>query len=207
MSFDQTWEEIHSGNHPGWPDKWGITPDPRVLEFANKLKPRSKILDLGTGRGAQAFGMAELGFVVEGIDGSESGIRDCIDRKTSEDLNFIVGDVVSLPYKENSFDAAVECVVFQHLSSFYEFEKAVMEVLRVLKPGGRLFSLTAADDYDVSIPSPPVITATETEIKMLYSSFTDLSYSKTSHISTRYGRIVSWWQIEARKPLANGFNG
>jgi ubiquinone/menaquinone biosynthesis C-methylase UbiE len=200
MSIDHMWETIHSGRDARWPNGWGKEPESYVIEFARGLDKGSRILDLGTGAGAQAFGMAKLGLTVEGIDGSESAIKSCLDRKV-DNTNFVVGDVVSLPYEDNSFDAVVDCVVLQHVASFDNFEKALSEILRVLKPGGLFFSLTASDSYNINIPPRPERTLTEVEVKVLYSCFDDLSFIKTSHVSKKYG-LVSWWRIEAKKPLA-----
>jgi ubiquinone/menaquinone biosynthesis C-methylase UbiE len=195
VNFDITWEKTHSER------QWGIEPEPQVIEFAEHNIPfGSKILDLGTGAGAQAFGLAKLGFEVEGLDVSESAIKRCLERKTNEKINFTVGDVINLPYQDNLFDAAVDCVVFQHLS-LEDLEKALGEVLRILRPGGLFLSLAATDDYDLTLPSPaPVRPITANQIVQFYHSFEYLSFTKTSHPS-RWGTIVSWWQIETKKSL------
>ncbi|MFL9939494.1 glycosyltransferase [Paraburkholderia graminis] len=52
----------------------------------------------------------------------------------------LVADAHVLPFDDNSFDAAIVMNAFEH---FHEPDKAAAELLRVLKPGGRLLIHTA----------------------------------------------------------------
>lgn len=187
---------------------WGRDPDPRVIAFIDRHKP-SRVLDLGTGYGAQAFEMAKMGCRVDAIEASNLAVVRCLlrkneelDRSSYDRLNLSIGDVTELPYAEDTFQAAVEVAVFQHLS-WEAGIAAISEALRVIEPGGRFLSLTAADDYDLAaIPSPsPTRTMTEAEVQAFYRGFTDLCYRRVRHVDG-LNRTVSWWHIEGRKPHA-----
>jgi ubiquinone/menaquinone biosynthesis C-methylase UbiE len=47
-------------------------------------------------------------------------------------------DSLHLPYRAGSFDAAICIAVLHHLSSWERRRAGVVEMLRVLRPGGRL---------------------------------------------------------------------
>lgn len=203
-SFDPAWEKTHAER------EWGTIPEPRVIEFMERQWPHKaqrrtvRVLDLGTGAGAQAFGLAKLGFVATGVDRSAAAIFRCLKRRKEVDdgymIEFKCRNVTDLCFYPALFDAVIDCVTLQHLG-WDNARKAVREAIYVLKPGGWFLSLAAADDYDLSIPSPsPVRTIAEDKIGDLYEGFRDVTYDRTSHVSRR-GHKVSWWQIEAKKSI------
>ena len=48
-----------------------------------------------------------------------------------------MADCLLLPYKDNSFDAAISIAVIHHLSTQERRKRAISEILRILKTGGR----------------------------------------------------------------------
>jgi ubiquinone/menaquinone biosynthesis C-methylase UbiE len=104
------------------------------------LEPRAgkKILDVGTGTGVLIHGLAPLidpGGEVVGLDLSQTMVDEAIKRADGlpGKLTFMKGDVNGLQFKDNTFDAAMSSIVFQHLS---DPGTALMEMVRVTKPGG-----------------------------------------------------------------------
>lgn len=57
----------------------------------------------------------------------------------SSDLDYVV-DAHAMPFEDNTFDFVYSLAVFEHLHSPWV---AAKEILRVLKPGGRVYVLTA----------------------------------------------------------------
>jgi SAM-dependent methyltransferase len=55
------------------------------------------------------------------------------------------GDITSMPFKTESFDAAVSSYMFDHLGK--NKLKALKEMLRVIKPGGRFLLIVAVRGY------------------------------------------------------------
>jgi SAM-dependent methyltransferase len=96
----------------------------------------SKILDVGCGTGrhlALFDGSNEL----HGLDLSESMLAEAAVKNPS--AKFCSGSADSLPYPDGTFDVVMSSRVLQHLK---DQKKAVSEMARVLKPGGRLVLLS-----------------------------------------------------------------
>lgn len=112
------------------------------IEFSYSLheyKGRSsqRVLDVGCGNGYVLSRYAKEGAEVYGIDVTQTGIELCRRRfaLNSLDGNFLVGSAEDLPYPSNTFDVVCSMGVLHHTP---DTERAVGEVFRVLKPGGRL---------------------------------------------------------------------
>ncbi|WP_291842483.1 class I SAM-dependent methyltransferase [Bradyrhizobium sp.] len=96
-----------------------------------------KLLDVGCGDGAIAFGLAQQGATVTALDADPSMIAAARVREKNEAtrVQFVEGDAESLPFGDATFDVVVAVTV---LCFVQDAERAVKEIARVLKPGGRL---------------------------------------------------------------------
>lgn len=99
------------------------------------------ILESGCGFGANLWMLSREGFSVWGIDSSATGLSFCqtILNLWNVQANLTLGDMTVLSYASASFDAIVDVVSMQHLT-WLQHELALVEVFRVLKPGGLFFS-------------------------------------------------------------------
>ena len=98
-------------------------------QAAEKLNPGS-VLDLGSGTGASYTDL--INFDVTALDPDEQMLSlNNFEKK-------VVGKGEELPFKENSFDNVLCCFVWRNVS---DTEKALSEVYRVLKPGGKFILL------------------------------------------------------------------
>lgn len=72
-------------------------PYPELIRFFTGLPKHGKLLDLGCGQGRDALALAKMGYEVTGIDHSEVGIRQMVQKAEAEGLkiNGIVGDIYS----------------------------------------------------------------------------------------------------------------
>jgi ubiquinone/menaquinone biosynthesis C-methylase UbiE len=102
----------------------------------------SRVLDLATGPGYVAARAAERGASVVGVDVAPAMVQ--LAREMHPGLDFREADGEALPFEDGSFDAVVSNFVVPHLG---RHERVVSELVRVLKPGGRL-SLTTWDNPD-----------------------------------------------------------
>jgi len=101
-----------------------------VEKFAKSLPEDSLVLDAGAGEGKYRRYFKHCKVV---------GIDNCVGDSSWDYSSLdVVGDIHSLPFKNNCFDAIVCIVVFEHLSNPF---KAMKELSRVLKEGGKLFAV------------------------------------------------------------------
>ncbi len=115
--------------------------DPEYTEqilplIATELIDAPTVLDIGTGEGQVARVLAGQGSAVVGLDPFPAQIVTAVDRAGGP--NYLIGAAASLPFAAGSFDAAVACLVFEHID---EVDEAIGEVARVVKAGGRFVFL------------------------------------------------------------------
>lgn len=84
----------------------------------------TRILAWASGQGAHAYG----------VDISEPVVRQARTAFHGDALRCAVSDVRDLPFRDASFDAVYSMGTIEH---FDETERAVAEIARVLRPGGR----------------------------------------------------------------------
>jgi len=95
-------------------------------------------LDVGCGQGWYAARMRELGYHVSGIDTSAAQVARAAAHLRDSAL-VGVGSALSIPAADASYDFVYTINVLHHLPSIADQRHAFAELLRVLRPGGRLF--------------------------------------------------------------------
>ncbi|MEA2479924.1 MAG: hypothetical protein QOJ07_1846 [Thermoleophilaceae bacterium] len=125
----------------------GMAEEQRIARLLLGLSPRDGVLDVacGTGRFTRDFGRAvgPDGLSV-GLDASETMLRRAVSdtrRAGLDQVAFVRGDVVDMPFRDASFDA-VCC--FAAMNLFAEPMAALDSMTRVLTPGGRIAMFTSA---------------------------------------------------------------
>jgi ubiquinone/menaquinone biosynthesis C-methylase UbiE len=112
------------------------------IDFSYKLQEyknfsKKKVLDVGCGNGYVLKNYAKEGAQVYGVDITPASIDLCKKRFNLNNIsgNFQVANAEELPFPDNYFDCVSSMGVLHHVPNT---EKAVSEIFRVLKPGGRL---------------------------------------------------------------------
>lgn len=95
------------------------------------------VLDVGCGTGNYTIELAKRGADVIGIDSSEEMLAWARIKAQKADIeaSFMAADATNLPFPDSSFDIVISNGLLCFLK---EPEKALIEMRRVLKPGGRL---------------------------------------------------------------------
>jgi len=99
---------------------------------------RGLALDLAAGNGEFAVQLALRGFRVIAVDIDVAALVGARDSDT-QDIKWIGGDATALPFADGSFDVIVCNSALEHVA---DERRAVGEIRRVLKPGGRLILTT-----------------------------------------------------------------
>ena len=99
-----------------------------------------RVLDVATGTGNAALLAARGGASAVGVDLAERLLEVARAAAAAEslDASFVAGDAAALPFEDDAFDAAVSVfgVIFADAST------AARELVRVVKPGGRIVVTT-----------------------------------------------------------------
>lgn len=104
--------------------------------FSNK-----KVLDIGCGWGVNSSLIAQVAKSVMAVDIKE---RPNWKQKTTKLLKFKVADVLSLPFKDSSFDVAYARNLIHHVDNPL---LALKEMKRVVKPNGKII-IAEANRYN-----------------------------------------------------------
>ena len=101
-----------------------------ILSLLIPIKGK-KVLDVGCGTGNFVRKLDALGYDVIGIEPDRAMRAKAIEKG----LRCIEGRAEDIPFPDGSFDAVLSVT---SLEFFEDKEKAVLEMIRVLKPGGKL---------------------------------------------------------------------
>ncbi|MBJ8343460.1 class I SAM-dependent methyltransferase [Antrihabitans sp. YC2-6] len=137
----------HDWEAESYDDKWHISYDQRCIDYARgrfdavageQPLPYERALELGCGTGFFLLNLMQGGVAKTGsvTDLSPGMVKVAL--RNAEHLGLEVdgrvADAETIPYEDNTFDLVVGHAVLHHIP---DVEKALREVLRVLKPGGR----------------------------------------------------------------------
>ena len=219
----QIWENVFQNN------EWGKYPPVSLIKFIAKNfykvqnRKNIKILELGSGTGANLWFCAREGFSVYGIDGSKTAVSRMLGRFNDENLNDqIIGISIGDYYdklddiEDESFDAVID-IESLYCNSFDKSKKIIQKSFDKLKSGGMMFSLTFADgtygldgkniDYHAVLPTEGPMAnmgfgryVTKHDIEKLYK----LKDNKIINIEKQIlcmnnNEVVKEWIIEIRK--------
>jgi SAM-dependent methyltransferase len=131
---DDAWEQHAGWWQEGFTDGADPEYEEQILPLAAQwLRGAERVLDIGTGEGQVARVAAKGGAaLVVGVDPTWGQLT--VARERAGGPVYARGAAARLPVRSASFDAAVACLVFEHIEDYAE---AIAEVARALRPGGR----------------------------------------------------------------------
>jgi SAM-dependent methyltransferase len=221
VTWDPVWEKIFRERA-----EWGKYPPEELIRFVARyyysVAKRSaiRILETGCGPGGgPGWYVAREGFSYSGIDGSPTAIEKARKRFAQEGLagELVVGGLERLPWPVDTFDAVIDVACLQ-CNSQADTAAIVREIYRVLKPGGRHFSLTARaecwgdgngeqvdpvsyrDVNEGPFANMGVIRfASRESLVELYAGFRDLEFEYSERSMNGCEQRVSNWIVTCRK--------
>ena len=146
----QDLDKIYEDNLRFWDTAWRRVSKPHkelprlpyIHEITRKFKKYQvkKVLDLGCGSGWLTIFISKYGFDVTGIDIAKPAIElgKIWAKEDNASVNFLVGDILNLPFKDGTFDAIVCNSVLEHFR-LDQAEVLLEKVHTILREGGFFF--------------------------------------------------------------------
>lgn len=114
-------------------DKTRVRLWPCVTKYLDLFNTNSKILDIGCGNGKYMTYRNDINII--GIDISIELVKICI----KKNLNVIHGNMINLPFDDNTFDGLLVVASYHHLDNETDRKKSLNEMYRILKKDGLCF--------------------------------------------------------------------
>jgi SAM-dependent methyltransferase len=106
------------------------TPWPKVSQFVRELPPWALVYDVGCGNGRYLQQRSDI--IALALDRCSGFALLCLNAS----LNAAHADCLNLPLRSRSCDALLSIAVLHHISTAERRAQAVLEIARVLVPGG-----------------------------------------------------------------------
>jgi SAM-dependent methyltransferase len=117
-----------------------------TVDFAQfPISPGERVLDLGCGGGRHAFEVYRRGGHVVAFDHSRDELAQVAtmfyamatsgEAPDGASAKVVEGDVAALPFPDGAFDVVIAAEVLEHIP---DDERAMAEIVRVVRPGGRV---------------------------------------------------------------------
>lgn len=159
-----------------------------------EIGPDAVVLDGGSGTGIVTLGFQDAGFRPKrtvAFDLSANSLKIAREQFRKEKkkvdakrISHVQGNILTLPFADNSFDLILTCGVLEYVS----LNEGLKELSRVLKPGGKL----------VLIPVKPSLVGSVLEF--LYK-FKIHPVENVRKISQRYFKIVGNHKFPVTEPI------
>ena len=147
-------------------------------------RPGEKILDLAAGTGTSSASLAKSGAHVVAADFSP-GMIEVGERQQAHvpNIEFLVADGMALPFDDDSFDAVT---ISFGLRNIVDPQKALSELYRVTKPGGRIVIC------EFSKPVKPIRAAYYWYLKNIMPTLAKVVSSNVPAYDYLFESIESW---------------
>lgn len=125
---------------PGWYNFRHRSIFSRELAILARRWQNGKLLNLGCAHGPDFFPFKD-NFKLFGVDFSPEMLKLArrYAQKYGFDVELTLGDVIRLPYSDDTFDWAISVATYHHIKGEHDRQSALNELNRVLKPGGEAF--------------------------------------------------------------------
>jgi ubiquinone/menaquinone biosynthesis C-methylase UbiE len=130
----ETYERIHARR---------LAEPARDLVELARVGEGAHVLDVGTGTGIAAEAAVASGARAVGVDESLGMLA--VGRRARAGFRAAAGEAIDLPFRDGAFDVVIANFVVAH---FTKYQTALYDMLRVLRPGGRMALSAWADAED-----------------------------------------------------------
>lgn len=149
----EAWEDVYQNLDLSYSEKadtQGKLFELVKIDFLKSIfpKPPAKILEVGCGTAFVSLYFAKRSYQTTSLDINSFILKATKEnfQKENEKGKFVVGDAEKLPFEDNSFDVVTSFGLLEH---FEHPEKAIEEMVRVLKPDGLFFADIVPNRFSV----------------------------------------------------------
>jgi cyclopropane fatty-acyl-phospholipid synthase-like methyltransferase len=142
MTYDKTYENTRN--------VFGDKPEKILKEYVHKIRPNTKILDIGVGQGRNAFYLARKGFQIDGIDPSQVSTSQVLHfaNKNQLEINAYTTGFREFSPKANPYSAILVFGLIQILD--WDSIYALIKRINLWTQKGSLVFVTAFSTTDAS---------------------------------------------------------
>lgn len=129
-AFSRRYDDRRGGREPGG---YHDLLDDLEVDLVRRYGQGRDVLEVGCGTGLLLSRFAEFAKSTKGIDLSPG----MLEKATARGLDVVQGSATELPWPDASFDVACSFKVLAHIP---EVDRAIEEMLRVVRPGGHVIA-------------------------------------------------------------------
>lgn len=172
--WERSWKTISPERISSYAEGFDMSED-EIIAFLKKKNAKT-VCDAGCGCGLYSLKLARFGFTVSGFDISENAAlltKNLLSENGYPGADFKRADVLSTGYPAESFDAVVSRDVIDHMP-INQAVKAVRELLRIVKPGGRV--ILTLDETDGEYESEPHVTSADGDYQFTSGKWSGMTF-------------------------------
>lgn len=185
--------------------------------FASLQGSSGRLLEIGCGIGVDSIQLAKAGFDVTAVDLTENALEVARQFAQQRDvtIDFRLGNAEALDFADDTFDAVYSFGVLHHTP---DIEKAISEVRRVLRPGGKayimlyhrdslvnavhkVFRLPYESPRDRDDHCPVVYTFSRRGARELFGDFSRVHVEASYPFTYGFGPLAMKLPVSVRRPL------
>ena len=180
-----------------------------------------KVLDIGAGTGFDSLRFLNMGANVTALE--YNPLQASYAAKAIKDINWFGGSATHIPFENETFDFVIANAALHHIK---DLETAINEMLRVLKPGGTIFTLadsfspinfTEDQEVDVFKNHPAVLRGVNEQLPQLNKYIDPLIaegdnlevelFTPVVHGLHQRSEKLSRWSLEDAKTVLSNYRG
>ncbi len=180
------------------------------------LRPGDRVIDMGCGAGRHAYEMYRLGADVVAFDQDADELANVLElfgamKEAGEvplgaSADIKEGDALQLPFADGEFDRVVASEILEHI---HDDHRAILELIRVLRPGGTMaitvprwgpevISWRLADEYH-NTPGGHIRIYTDQELKWKFVN-AGMEFAGKAHA---HGLHTPYWWLKCAVGVDN----
>ncbi|MDY7552276.1 class I SAM-dependent methyltransferase [Pseudomonas veronii] len=195
MEIKDYWENVYSTKPTesvSWYQEHAST-SLRLIQGA--ALQSSRIIDVGGGASTLADDLILVGFRdVTVLDLSAAALAAAKGRlgDRADSINWIVGDILTTPFPQHTYDVWHDRAVFHFLTEDKERRAYVSNVLKAVRPGGIVIVATFAEDGPTQCSGLPVKRYSSSELHEEFGAPFELLGHETEEHHTPLGTVQSF---------------